>query len=630
MDIEYIFLAEFDIDKGSILKVQYPTAYPYDSEYSIANLMLPDGSHNCVEDTTVFFLRGKQNTQSDGNEIFYHVLNVQKQKKYEGVRRGARVKSLAIASKKPYCFSLRDLLSKALDQIFEAYDHTMYSKERRKLDDISELDDPNDSKLMDDLVQTLVEHIFETCNGIKISNTSIYSEQERIFWRYVVAKTKFTNYNHTASFQYGNRVDNITLSIPLCLSENEIQYRINGITQISLCRLVSTFKEDTMLIYNAILYQKRVVFFSSQQLAGQVVNAVLSAIAMFPEMHNLLRTRTFPYASFSNLEFLNVEGYIVGVCNPMFACREEYYDLLVDIDKAEVKVNQSFTEVHKELKKIEKKEKKDKKKRRGSKPNVLDAKYSTTPVSQEKTLFDSVLTDTLDIIDTIGNTVGVIKSKAFDDICYLTQDDLRFIKDLIVLIQFKTPKTNGFEMLEDLIRSKFYSYSKSIVDLAFDQEKQILYQQQVYHGTSLTQDPITDNIKKALSWRATLSFKHNKKTYISGKRQAYISPDIIDMKSCVQRLRSTVLNEEELITMFQLFIKHVNTREEILEFLTFFPENEGGIYPIALCTLHSSELMRLLSVSFLRRIESIDEGKLLVQNMNMFLLLGYDRGAKLY
>nr|CAG4716615.1 unnamed protein product [Naegleria fowleri] len=596
--------------------------------------MLPDGSHNCVEDTTVFFLRSKHNNPSDDadNETFYHVLNVQKQKKYEGVRRGARVKSLAIASKKPYCFSLRDLLSKALDQIFDAYDHTMYSKERRKSDDmdLSELDIQDDAKLIDNLVQTLVEHIFETCNGVKISNLPIYSDQERIFWRYALAKSKFTNYNHTTSFQYGNKVDHITLSIPLCLSENEIQYRINGITQVSLCRLVSTFKEDTMLIYNAILYQKRVIFFSSQQLAGQVVNTVLSAVAMFPEMHNLLKTRTFPYASFSNLEFLDVEGYIVGVCNPMFAYREEYYDVLVDIDKSEVKVNQSFTQVHKERKKIEKKEKKEKKKQRTSKTNIMDAKHSTEPSPQEKSLFDSVLTDTLDIIDSIGHTVGVTRPKTFDDICYLTQDDLYFIKDLIELIQFKTPKSSGFEILEDLIRSKFYYYSKEIIDLAFDQEKQILYQQQIYYGTSSAHESISDNIKKALAWRATSSFKHNKKKYRSGKRQIYISPEIIDLKSCVQKLRSNILNEEELITMFQLFIKHINSREEILEFLTFFPENEGGIHPIALCTLHSSELMRLLGVSFLRKIESIDEGKLLVQNMNMFLLLGYDRGAKLY
>jgi len=129
--IEYIFLAEFDIDKGSIIKVQYPSVYPHASEYSIASMMLPDGSHNCVEDTTIFFLRGSQQeseqqtlvtNHDQGNnlavdnlspttdnqddfvfvsnmcsdqqkektqetptdDIFYHVLNVQKQKKYEG------------------------------------------------------------------------------------------------------------------------------------------------------------------------------------------------------------------------------------------------------------------------------------------------------------------------------------------------------------------------------------------------------------------------------------------------------------------------------------------------------------------------------------------------------------------
>jgi len=541
---------------------------------------------------------------------------------------------LAIASKQPLCFALRDLLSKGLDQIFDAYDHTSYSKERRKSEEIKNVQDAMSQiqiDLVDNLVATLVQHIFEICNSVDLSNLKQYSEQERKFWRYGIAKTKYTTHNQTALYQYGNRIEHIPITIPICLGENEIQFQSNGISQISLCRFVSTFKEDTMLIYNAILYQKRVIFFSGQQLAGQVVNYVLSALAMFPDMYDLLHKRAFPYASFSHLEFLDVDGYIVGVCNPMFASNEEYYDLLVDIDKAEVKVNQSFTEVHKELKKQEKKEKKDKRKRKGSKPlpaNFTEAK--TQYLNQELSIFDSVLSDTLDIIDTIGVTVGVTKPRSFDDICYLTSDDLLFIKEIIELIQFRTPKSNGFEVLEDLIRSKFYSYSNDIVSLAFDQEKQILYQQQLYHGSSLNQDAITDNVKKALAWRSTSSFKDNKKKYRFGKKQIHVNPDSLDIGTAVQKLKSKSLNEEELITMFQTFIKYVNTRDEIIEFLTFLPENEGGIQCVACCTLHSSEMMRLLSASFLKKIESVEEGKLLVHGMNMFLLLSYDRAAKLY
>ncbi|EFC40537.1 predicted protein [Naegleria gruberi] len=706
MGIEYIFLAEFDIDKGSIVKVQYPSPYPYATEYSIANLMLPDGSHNCIEDTTVFFLRGNNeinnnhhnenntsasslNNSNSGNnnssilsngsndggeeakssprnsqevvekvdlntslestilssdqviteqskkeEIFYYVLNVQKQKKYEGLRRAARVKSLAIVSKHPYCFSLRDLLSKALDHIFDAYDHTAYSKERKKDENESlpsSLSENNlqQTDLIDGLVQTLVEHIFETCNSIDLSSMKLYTAQEKLFWRYTIAKKKHTTHNLMIRYQYGNKVEQFPTSIPICLSDNEIQYQLNGITQTSLCRLVTNFKENTMLIFNAILYQKRIVFFSGQQLAGQVVNTLLSSLVMFPFLHDLLKKRTFPYASFSNLEFLDVEGYIVGVCNPMFAQREEYYDLLVDIDKMEVKVSQTINEVRKEVKKQEKKEKKELRKRRGSKVNSMDVKNISN--QQDKSLFGSMLMDTMDIIDTIGVSVGVNKPKTFDDICFLTNDDLQFIKEIIELIQFRTPKSNNFEMLEDLIRSKFYSYSKSIIDLAFDQEKQILYQQQLYHGSvPSNQEAVTDNIKKALAWRSTLSFKENKRIYRSGRRQVHISTETLNIESAIQKLRKKTLPEEELISIFQTFIKHVNTREEILEFLTFLPENEGGIEPIAICTLHSSEMMRLLSVSFLKKIETIEEGRLLVQNMNMFLLLGYDRGTKLY
>ncbi|KAF2073339.1 hypothetical protein CYY_005357 [Polysphondylium violaceum] len=54
-NIEYILLAEFDIDVGSKLKYQYPFNTGED-EALLAEFMLPDGSHKRNDDWTVFFL----------------------------------------------------------------------------------------------------------------------------------------------------------------------------------------------------------------------------------------------------------------------------------------------------------------------------------------------------------------------------------------------------------------------------------------------------------------------------------------------------------------------------------------------------------------------------------------------
>ena len=53
--IEAILFAEFDIDKGSVLRQQYPEKVT-DDEGLLAELMLPEGTHNHTQDWTIFML----------------------------------------------------------------------------------------------------------------------------------------------------------------------------------------------------------------------------------------------------------------------------------------------------------------------------------------------------------------------------------------------------------------------------------------------------------------------------------------------------------------------------------------------------------------------------------------------
>jgi hypothetical protein len=53
--IEAVLFAEFDIDKGSILRHQYPEKVS-DDEGLLAELMLPEGTHNHFQDWTIFML----------------------------------------------------------------------------------------------------------------------------------------------------------------------------------------------------------------------------------------------------------------------------------------------------------------------------------------------------------------------------------------------------------------------------------------------------------------------------------------------------------------------------------------------------------------------------------------------
>ncbi|KAJ3123034.1 hypothetical protein HK098_002254 [Nowakowskiella sp. JEL0407] len=58
--VSLIFVAEFDIDKGSSLSFQYPRVSNHDPNL-LAELMLPDGAHLRDEDWTFFFLKNDTN-----------------------------------------------------------------------------------------------------------------------------------------------------------------------------------------------------------------------------------------------------------------------------------------------------------------------------------------------------------------------------------------------------------------------------------------------------------------------------------------------------------------------------------------------------------------------------------------
>jgi len=60
--VEAVMMAEFDIDKGSVCRIQYPR--DVGDKHLLAELMLPEGAHNHFEDWTVFMLGGSADMPS--------------------------------------------------------------------------------------------------------------------------------------------------------------------------------------------------------------------------------------------------------------------------------------------------------------------------------------------------------------------------------------------------------------------------------------------------------------------------------------------------------------------------------------------------------------------------------------
>lgn len=71
MLIDYIILAEFDIDKGSTVKLQYPHNVPNVNQEEIADHMIMDCAHNFGVVSSYFTLgrRSCKDLQSEQNRI---------------------------------------------------------------------------------------------------------------------------------------------------------------------------------------------------------------------------------------------------------------------------------------------------------------------------------------------------------------------------------------------------------------------------------------------------------------------------------------------------------------------------------------------------------------------------------
>ncbi|KAH8830839.1 mesa protein [Flagelloscypha sp. PMI_526] len=101
-----------------------------------------------------------------------------------------------------------------------------------------------------------------------------------------------------------------------------------------------------IVLFNALVTGKRILFLGHKRPAGEVSNVVLSACALGSGCGAVLRgfiERAFPYANLENRdEWEGVPAYIAGVTNPIFTAFKTW-DLLLDIGTGVVTV---ASEIH--------------------------------------------------------------------------------------------------------------------------------------------------------------------------------------------------------------------------------------------------------------------------------------------
>jgi hypothetical protein len=96
-----------------------------------------------------------------------------------------------------------------------------------------------------------------------------------------------------------------------------------------------------IVLINALLTQKRVIFLGHNMPSGEVAEAVLAACAL--ASGGILRGFTryaFPYTDLTKVDdLLKVPGFIAGVTNPTFEHHPEWWDLICDLPSGKMKIS---------------------------------------------------------------------------------------------------------------------------------------------------------------------------------------------------------------------------------------------------------------------------------------------------
>ncbi|PSN70154.1 spindle pole body interacting protein [Corynespora cassiicola Philippines] len=423
--VEYILVASFDIDRGSVMEHQYPAPISGD-ETMLAELMLPDQAHVRSQDWTIFFLhkdttaedeekearrerRRKRRRRKDGLETgengndtaagaqdgvadgeddisgddedditesetdeggdpdgppLVYVLNLVNTKQDNTVKRGAIVKAMAICTRHSFLHIYKPLLLLALEEYFRApvldtlaslYD-ALNAMDLSLLPKLSTLEtfvlQANDAKdlFIEKFDQMIKQRKAEDAERASLPSASSDSEPKRKTY----ALPRDTHEFESKIVYNGIPVP---VKVPTALSPETVG-------DFSLIKLIQTFStphttqpqpfalhphlttsgaytHPIIVLVNALLTQKRIIFIGHNRPSGEVAEAVLGACALASggALRGFVR-HAFPYTDLTKVDdLLKVPGFIAGVTNPAFSYKPEWWDLLCDLPTGRMKIS---------------------------------------------------------------------------------------------------------------------------------------------------------------------------------------------------------------------------------------------------------------------------------------------------
>ncbi|KAG0166931.1 hypothetical protein DFQ28_003399 [Apophysomyces sp. BC1034] len=643
--VHYILLAEFDIDKGASLEYQYPSETGTD-EHVLSELMLPDGAHLRAEDWTIFCLnqmipdpeKEQDIVRDDAEKPLLYVLNLVRTKHDATARRGARVKAMAICTRHQFLHIYKPVLLLAMEKYFENPSKEILQSLYKAVNsmDLSRMPkltwhERQILRASDD--KTMFEEMFVDEDKSPQSTACVSAEAEQAVDEEDHRLRRGT-YIDLASGQmreilpalgkdrhfFETKIEyegiKLPIRIPLTVNAEEVG-------DFSLIKLITTFSppppypgspnphhphldsngpytHPIMLLLNALLTQKRIIFLGYGHPSGEVANYVLAACALGSGCGTVLRgftERAFPYTNLTSVDdLLKCPGFIAGVTNPTYEEHTAWWDVLCNISTGKITVSKDI-----EL------------------PSIRKQSITSTGTDDNPTGRNNSI-----------NSLSKTEEKNAKE----RDTDTEFMNDASA-IQAHYGETS--------IRAKFQEYIARIVRLA------ALYEEEVYHQTkicwpnsyekertgllgcgvvfpdeSFKQRELTINASRIEGWRRTISYKYCQKDISIWLQNTTLgSLDVYGQMAKLKRLRN--LPEADVMVMYEAFLNDIVTDTQIIEFLSFLPQHQGGLTPLAMGLFHSSAVVRRYTVELFKRLENNPTGVKFIQGLSRFQKMTYSR-----
>ncbi|KAI0114889.1 spindle pole body interacting protein [Daldinia grandis] len=345
-----------------------------------------------------------------------------------------------------------------------------------------------------------------------------------------------------------------------------------------------------IVLANALLTQKRIIFVGHNMPSGEVAEAVLAACAL--ASGGLLRGFTrhaFPYTDLTKVDdLLKVPGFIAGVTNPTFELHPEWWDLLCDLQTGRMKISE---------------------------------KIEPAQITEGLVYFQQQNPSFANMLSGSSNTA--------------TTDftgDVVFMNDILKSITARRG--------EQVIRAKWRDWVVRFTRIAAAFEETVYGASALYIGgdefETLTgghgyvwadeaakQKELAGNVCRIEGWRNTRSYY----SYIQDLAKLYTIRPLkgIDLHHMHDRLRSQRLTPAQSKEIYLTFAQYVHSYDEISLLLSVAPESHAGLFYIALGLFHKDRDVRIQTSELIERISEHEAGHHWWKGMSRFEKLAFHR-----